>query len=73
MTEAVKGDNPTKEQQAVIEEIAQWIDTTVIAQVIAEELVDYPKPVTVEHCKATWMRLLEDLHYQARYAITEDL
>lgn len=66
----IKGDNPTKEQQVVIDEVAKWIDTGVIAGTIAEELVDNSMPVTLENMKAVWLNILAtELHDNIRYAI----
>jgi len=65
-----KEDNPTKEQQAVIGKVAKWIDSSVMAEVIAEELVDHNMPVTLENMKAVWLNILEcALHDDAGYAI----
>jgi len=71
MAEATKEDNPTTEQQAVIDEIATWIDTKVIALVIAEELVDQEQEVTARKCRAVWHGILEELHSLAEAQIQE--
>lgn len=73
MAEATKADNPTTEQQAVINEIAAWIDTQVIAAVIAEELVDHGLPVTLDLCRKVWLRVLEDLHHTVECSIPRDI
>jgi hypothetical protein len=56
-----KGDNPTPEQQAVINEIAKWIDTNAIAMSIAEELVDLGYEVTEDNMKKVWLGVLDNL------------
>ena len=58
----VKEDDPTPEQQAVIDQVAGWIDTDVIAMVIAEELVDNDEQVTLLNCQKVWLDVLEDIH-----------
>jgi len=71
--EQTKQDNPSKEQEAIISQVAEWIDTDVIAGVIAEELVDRALPVTLENRQKVWLRVLEDLHQQVSYSITDKL
>jgi len=56
-----KGDNPTPEQQGVIDEIAGWIDTNAIAMAIAEELVDLGYEVTEDNVKKVWLGVLDEL------------
>ena len=48
-------------EEAVIDEIANWIDTQVIAQMIVEHLGCEGEEVTVENCKQTWYRVLEHI------------
>ena len=67
--EIVKENNPTTEQQAVIDQVAAWIDTVAIAEAIAEELVDDHREVTFEACKTIWLSVLEELSEAARGAI----
>lgn len=56
-----KGDNPTPEQQAVIDEIARWINTNAIAMTIAEELVDLGYEVTEDNMKKVWLGAPDNL------------
>ncbi len=64
-----KGDHPTPEQQAVIDEVAAWIDPAVIATAIARELVDEGITVTLTNCQASWYRVLEELHHHVKETI----
>ena len=41
------------------EELAQWIDTTVIAEAILEELEDQGVQPTLENGKTVWLDVLE--------------
>ncbi|MEK7354715.1 MAG: hypothetical protein AABZ77_09445 [Chloroflexota bacterium] len=61
MTTPKKGDNPTPEQQAVINGIAKWIDTEAIAMSIAEELVDLGYEVTEDNLRKVWLGVLDNL------------
>ncbi len=61
VTTPKKGDNPTPEQQAVIIEIARWIDTTAISMSIAEELVDLGYEVTEDNMRKVWLGVLDNL------------
>jgi CMP-2-keto-3-deoxyoctulosonic acid synthetase len=69
MVVTVKGDNPTKEQQQVIDEVAKWIDTNNIAEIIAEELVDSGQEVTVENMQKVWLSVLDSLWNEVRSVI----
>jgi len=48
-------------KEKVIEEVAAWIDTRVIAEMVAEHLKDEGDEVTVESCKEAWLGTLENL------------
>jgi hypothetical protein len=48
-------------KEKVIDEVAAWIDTRVIAEMIAQHLDDEGEEVTVESCKETWLGTLENL------------
>ena len=48
-------------KEKVIEEVAAWIDTRVIAEMIAEHLEDEGDEVTVESCQEAWYGTLENL------------
>jgi len=50
-----------KKKEKVIGEVAAWIDTRVIAEMIAEHLKDEGDEVTVESCKDAWYGTLENL------------
>jgi len=47
--------------EEVIEEIANWIDTQVIAEMIVEHLEETDRPVTVKEAKEVWYGTLENL------------
>ena len=70
MAVADKGDKPTEKQQAVIDELAKWIDTDVIASFIVEEMVDQGMEVTLANAKNVWLNILENgLPDDTKYAI----
>ena len=48
-------------KEKVVDEVAAWIDTRVIAEMIAEHLDDEGDEVTVESCKEAWLGTLENL------------
>ena len=50
-------------------ELAQWIDDTVIAQVILEELEEEGVSATLENGQEVWLRMLEELHHLANSSI----
>ena len=50
-----------KKKEKVIEEVAAWIDTRVIAEMVAEHLDDEGDEVTVENCEEAWLGTLENL------------
>lgn len=62
-------DNPFAKRQAVIDQIAKWIDPNVIAKAITEELVDLEIEVTLETCQKVWLRVLQVIHEQVSQAI----
>lgn len=45
----------------VVEEVAKWIDTTVIALMVADHLEEAEQEVTVASCQDVWLRTLENL------------
>ena len=47
--------------EKVVDEVAAWIDTRVIAEMVAEHLKDEGDEVTVESCKDAWYGTLENL------------
>jgi len=49
------------EKEQVIEEIADWIDTNVIAEMIVEHLEENGRPVTVQEAKEVWYGTLQNL------------
>jgi len=48
-------------KEKVIDEVAAWIDTRVIAEMVADHLKDEGDEVTVESCKEAWLGTLENL------------
>jgi hypothetical protein len=50
-----------EEKEKVIDEIAEWIDTYVIAEMIVDHLEENEEDVTVDRCKEVWLRTLENL------------
>ena len=48
-------------REKVVEEVARWIDTRVIAEMVASHLEDEGEEVTVENCKEAWLGTLENL------------
>jgi len=48
-------------KEKVIDEVAAWIDTRVIAEMIADHLEQEGEEVTVESCKEAWLGTLENL------------
>ncbi len=50
-----------KKKEKVIEEVAAWIDTRVIAEMVADHLEQEGEEVTVESCKEAWLGTLENL------------
>ena len=48
-------------KEKVIDEVAAWIDTRVIAEMVADHLEDEGDEVTVESYKEAWLGTLENL------------
>lgn len=48
-------------REQIIEEIADWIDTNTIAEMIVEHLEETDRPVTVQEAKDVWLLTLENL------------
>jgi len=48
-------------KEKVIDEVAAWIDTRVIAEMVANHLEQEGEEVTVESCKEAWLGTLENL------------
>ncbi len=48
-------------KEKVIDEVAAWIDTRVIAEMVANHLEQEGDEVTVESCKDAWYGTLENL------------
>ena len=46
-----------------ITELADWIDTSVIAEAILEELEDQGVPPTLENGQEVWLDALEEIHH----------
>ena len=49
------------EREELITQIAEWIDTTVIAEMIVANLEEGEDELTLERCKETWYGTLENL------------
>ena len=50
-----------QQKALVIDEVANWIDTQVIAEMIVEHLEDNGIEPTVEECKKVWYGTLQNL------------
>lgn len=48
-------------REKLIEELANWIDTHVIAEMILDHLKDSGEPLTLERAKEAWLNTLEYL------------
>ncbi len=57
------------EPHSIKADLANWIDTDVIAEVIIEELINAGEKATFEKCKETWLGVLEELHSDVASAI----
>jgi len=51
------------------EELAQWIDSTVIAGAILEELEEQEIPATLENAQQVWLDAIEELHHLLKSSI----
>jgi len=69
MTQSKKGNYPTTKEQAVIDQLAKYIETQVIAEVVVEEVVDYGAVITFEDAKIVYLDMLENFYDLARSAI----
>ena len=49
------------EREELVTQIAEWIDTTVIAEMIVASLEEEEGELTLERCKETWYGTLENL------------
>jgi len=49
------------DREQVIKEIAAWIDTQVIAEMIVDHLEESERPVTVQEAKEVWYGTLQSL------------
>jgi hypothetical protein len=49
------------DKEEVIKEVADWIDTQVIAEMIVDHLEESGRPVTVQEAKDMWLGTLENL------------
>jgi len=48
-------------KQQVIEQVADWIDTHVIAEMIVDHLEEQGEDITLERAKKVWLDSLENL------------
>lgn len=49
------------DREQVIKEVADWIDTQVIAEMIVDHLEETNRPVTVQEAKEVWYSTLKNL------------
>lgn len=49
------------EREQVIEQVADWIDTNVIAEMVVEHLEETDRAATVDEAKQVWLLTLENL------------
>jgi len=50
-----------QKREKVIDEVANWIDTRVIAEMVAEHVEEIEEELTVQGCKDVWLGTLENL------------
>ena len=50
-------------------ELANWIDTSAIAEAILEELDEEEVPATLENAQRVWLDALEEIHHLARSSV----
>ncbi len=50
-------------------ELANWIDASVIAEAIVEELEEQGIPATLQNGQMVWLDMLEELHHLASASI----
>jgi len=50
-----------QKREKVIDEVAGWIDTQVIAEMVAEHVEEVDEELTVRGCKDVWLGTLENL------------
>lgn len=50
-----------EQREQVVKEVANWIDTQVIAEMIADHLKDNGIEPTLEECERVWLDTLENL------------
>ena len=48
-------------REQVVDEVSNWIDTTVIAEMVVSHLEDQGEEVTIENAKNCWLGTLENL------------
>lgn len=49
------------EREELIEKLADWVDTHVIAEMVLDHLKDTGEPLTLERAKEAWLQTLEYL------------
>lgn len=50
-------------KERVVDAVAKWIDTQVIAEMIVQHLKDQGKKPTVKRCKEVWLQTLEHIGF----------
>ena len=57
------------EPRSVESELIDWIDPSVIAECILEEMADQEVPLTLDLAKQVWLKVLESLHDHLESAV----
>ena len=57
------------EPQSVEAELIDWIDLSVIAECVIEEMADQDVPLTLANAKKVWLDVLENLHSQLEVSV----
>jgi len=55
--------------RSVESELIDWIDPSVIAENILEEMADQEVPLTLDLAKEVWLKVLESLHGHLESAV----
>ena len=57
------------DREDVIEEVANWIDTNVIAELLVDTLEEEDELPTVQAVKDAWLSILECLAYNIKHIL----
>lgn len=55
--------------QSVESNLIDWIDPSVIAECVLEEMADQDMPLTLDLAKKVWLDVLENLHSQLEVSV----